>query len=226
MADALLKRPGAKVCDPVTQRPIVGLSTEYCSTVYVAGDRDSLSWRVTDPVMGDHNSCRPRFAVEDDDFPPTQVWADWVTLGTCAPRGVSRSRTPRCSNEPLQLLREYPGLFWGCSSPEQGLNVSVFKDPKSGLYFVVLEQRFNRCGGPSGRVLDWWHEYAVTAQGEVVAEAPPMQGEAPLPPAAPTPNTEGETPALTPPPAQTETPPLTPPPSPESDPGADAAAPP
>src|SRR5690242_12057924 len=42
VADALLKRPGARVCDPVNQRPIAGLSTEYCSTVYVAGNRDSL----------------------------------------------------------------------------------------------------------------------------------------------------------------------------------------
>src|SRR6186997_2834876 len=46
VADALLRLPGAKACDPQTQRPIVGLSTEYCSTVYVAGTRDSLSWRV------------------------------------------------------------------------------------------------------------------------------------------------------------------------------------
>lgn len=74
VADALLKRPGAKVCEPVAQRPIVGLSMEYCSTVYVAGDRDSLSWRVTEPIPGDHNSCRPFFAVEDDDYPASQVW--------------------------------------------------------------------------------------------------------------------------------------------------------
>jgi hypothetical protein len=74
VADALLKRPGAKVCDPVTQRPIVGLSTEYCSTVYVAGNRDSLSWRVTAPLKGDHESCNPFFAVKDDDYPASQVW--------------------------------------------------------------------------------------------------------------------------------------------------------
>lgn len=63
----------------------------------------------------------------------------------------------------------FPRLFDGCSSPEQGLNAAVFKHPASGLYFVVLHQRFDRCGGPSGRVLDWWYEYAVTPQGEVVA---------------------------------------------------------
>lgn len=192
VADALLKRPGARVCDPVTQRPIAGLSTEYCSTVYVTGGRDSLSWRVTEPVQGDHTACTPFFAVKDDDYPASQVWVvgyvhnhpcgappssndlgtwptdafkpsiamtsirlipgnpapamykntaiemasalvaerpdgtriflryfptgevqqwsrarnDWVTLGTCAPRINSRSRTPQCSNGSLQLLKE------------------------------------------------------------------------------------------------------------------------
>lgn len=74
VAVALLRRPGATVCDPVTHRPIVGLSTEYCSTVYVAGDRDSLSWRVSEPVAGDHEGCKPFFLVKDDDFPSSQVW--------------------------------------------------------------------------------------------------------------------------------------------------------
>ncbi|WP_241758769.1 hypothetical protein [Pyxidicoccus parkwayensis] len=192
VADALLKRPGAKVCDPQTRRPIPGLSTEYCSTIYVAGERGALSWRVTAPVSGDKGSCTPFFQVEDEDYPSAQVWvvgyvhnhpcgappssndlaawptdafkpyvamasvrlvpgnplpavygntavemasaivaerqdgtriflryfptgevqqwsksgARWVTLGTCAPRGNSRSRTPRCSTEPLPLLRE------------------------------------------------------------------------------------------------------------------------
>ena len=180
------------MCDPMTQRPIVGISTEYCSTVYVAGDRASLSWRVSEPVSGDHGSCTPFFSVQDEDHPSSQVWVvgyvhnhpcgtppssddlrawptdafepyvamaavrlipgnpapalhgntalemasalvaerrdgtrvflryfstgevqqwshargAWVTLGACAPRSSSRSRTPRCTTEPLQLLRE------------------------------------------------------------------------------------------------------------------------
>jgi hypothetical protein len=78
-----------------------------------------------------------------------------------------------------EMIREnpFPNLFRGCSSPEQGLDVAVFKDPKSGLYYVVLHQHFSRCGGPRGRVLDWGYEYAVTSQGEVVGKAPPMAGE-------------------------------------------------
>jgi hypothetical protein len=73
----------------------------------------------------------------------------------------------------------YPDLFSGCSSPEQGLNVAVFKYPKTGLYYVMVHQRFDRCGGPRVRVLDGLYAYAVTPQGEVVAEGPPRKGETP-----------------------------------------------
>ncbi|WP_395836461.1 hypothetical protein [Archangium violaceum] len=72
-----------------------------------------------------------------------------------------------------QGLAMDPGLFWGCASPEQGLDVAVYRGPTPGLYYVMLEERFDRCSGPRYRVLDWWYVYAVTPQGEVVAEAPP-----------------------------------------------------
>lgn len=100
----------------------------------------------------------------------------------------------------------FPNLFAGCSSPEQGLDVSVFAGPTPGLYFVVVDQRFHRCGGPSGRVLDWWEVYAVTAQGEVVAKAPAPAGEDPS--ASPLPE-------KTPPPAASSPDPGTAPPAPE-----------
>jgi hypothetical protein len=67
---------------------------------------------------------------------------------------------------------KYPHLFHGCYSPEQGLEVSVFVGPTPNLYYVLLEERFDRCGGPRGRVLDWWYLYAVTPQGQVVGRAP------------------------------------------------------
>lgn len=74
VANALLGRPGAKVCEPLSKRPIAGLSTEYCATVYVAGDRDTMSWRVSEPSRGNHESCRPYSEVQDDDYPAAQVW--------------------------------------------------------------------------------------------------------------------------------------------------------
>lgn len=79
VADALLKLPGAKVCDPVSKKPIVGLSTEYCSTVYVAGTQDALSWRVSEPVAG-----------------------------ICAPvaSGLLQKSGPQCREGSIQLLRE------------------------------------------------------------------------------------------------------------------------
>jgi len=128
----------------------------------------------------------------------------------------------------------FPRLFRGCSSPEQGMDVAVFTGPTPGLYYVVLEQRFHRCGGPSGRVLDWDYVYAVTPQGEVVAEAPPPRGEPPaasppvpsprppeqtappvIPPQPPTPPPP-QTPAASPPAAP---PPASPPPPPSPAPG-------
>ena len=125
----------------------------------------------------------------------------------------------------------FPGLFAGCSSPEQGLDVAIFTGPTPGLYYVVLHQRFNRCGGPSGRVLDWWYEYAVTPQGEVVAEAPPYGGEAapapepvPSPAGQPSPGTSSETPATTP--ASPPSPAPEAPPSPPAAPSAPEASPP
>ena len=111
----------------------------------------------------------------------------------------------------------YPDLFWGCSSPEQGLDVAVFKDPTSGLYYVVVSQRFNRCGGPRVRVLDGWYEYAVTPQGEVVGEAPLMAGEdaeATSPRPSPTPSEQAPPPAAQSPSKAADTPAPTPPPVP------------
>jgi hypothetical protein len=129
----------------------------------------------------------------------------------------------------------FPRLFRGCSSPEQGLDVAVFKDSSSGLYYVSINQRFDRCGNPRGapvRVLDGYYEYAVTAQGEVVGEvlpadeapvpsspSPPPAEQTPPPAASPT-KRGAETLVSLPPPAQTA------PSAPEALPPAPASSPP
>ena len=95
----------------------------------------------------------------------------------------------------------FPDLFRGCSSPEQGLDVVVFKDLSSGLYYVSIVQRFDRCnpcGSPS-RVLDGYYEYAVTPEGEVVAEVLlPDEAPVPSPPPGSTPAEQTAPPAVPP----------------------------
>jgi hypothetical protein len=110
----------------------------------------------------------------------------------------------------------FPRLFQGCSSPAQGMDVAVFTGPTPGLYYVVLGQRFDRCGGPSGRLLDWNYAYAVTPQGEVVEKAPPPRGEPPVTsPPRPSPPSPEPTPLPAPPPPEAGSgtpPPAVPPP--------------
>jgi hypothetical protein len=109
VADALLKLPGARVCDPATKKPIVGLSTEYCSTVYVAGDRDSLSWRVTAPVRGSHDRCRISSSVGDDDYPSAQVWVvGYVHNHPCAaaPSSLDLSAWPTATFDPFVAMAQ------------------------------------------------------------------------------------------------------------------------
>lgn len=126
-----------------------------------------------------------------------------------------------------EMVRQnpYPDLFWGCSSPEQGLDVAVFKDSSSDLYYVSIDQRFDRCGNPRGapvRVLDGYYEYAVTPQGEVVAEVL-LPNEAPVRPSSPAPTPAEQTPPPANPPQGADT--SAPPPAP-APPSTPAAAPP
>jgi hypothetical protein len=77
----------------------------------------------------------------------------------------------------LIRINPHPLLFKGCSSPEQGLDVTVFTGPTRGLYYVEVHSRFDRCGGPVERILDGRDVFAVTSRGDVVAKAPPPEGD-------------------------------------------------
>jgi hypothetical protein len=164
-------------------------------------------------LSGCHRTTTWKGAVEwseDEDDPSVRTIAPPMEAGAAlAAAGAIRE---------LIRTNKDPGLFWGCSSPEQGLDVAVFTGPTPGLYYVALGQRFDRCGGPRGRVLDWHHVYAVTPQGEVVAEAPPPQGE--VPDAKP-----GPAPSPPPPSDPGTTVPAAPPPAPEPEPTPPASAP-
>lgn len=127
VGDALLKRPGAKVCDPLTQKPIVGLSTEYCLTVYVAGERGSLSWRVTEPIKGDHNSCKPSFTVKDDDYPDSWVWVvGYIHNHPCAatPSSLDLAAWPTDKFDPYVAMAEVR-LIPGNPAPATYKNTAI-----------------------------------------------------------------------------------------------------
>ncbi|HYO59332.1 hypothetical protein [Archangium sp.] len=158
VADALLKRPGAKVCDPVTQRPIVGLSTEYCSTIYVAGDRNSLSWRVTEPIMGTHNRCNPFFVVKDEDHPASEVWVvGYIHNHPCGtiPSSLDLSAWPTDAFNPYVAMAEVR-LVPGNPAP------AVHRDVAIEMASALVAERqdgtrlFLRYF-PTGEVQQWSH---------------------------------------------------------------------
>ncbi|HZI09425.1 MAG TPA: hypothetical protein VE153_03480 [Myxococcus sp.] len=126
-ADALLKLPGAKVCEPMSQRPIAGLSVEYCSTLYVAGTPDSLSWRLTEPVRGSHKSCTPFFAIQDEDHPASQVWVvGYIHNHPCAaaPSSADLGAWPTDAFDPYVAMAEVR-LIPGNPAPSVYRNTSV-----------------------------------------------------------------------------------------------------
>ncbi|WP_233585593.1 hypothetical protein [Corallococcus sp. CA054B] len=115
VADAFLTRPGARTCDPSTLRPIQGLSTEYCAAVYVAGGREALSWRVSEPVRGSHSRCSAPQQVQDEDYPASQVWVvGFIHNHPCGspPSSVDLMAWPTDAIEPLTamaVVRLVPG---------------------------------------------------------------------------------------------------------------------
>jgi len=156
VAEALLTLPGAKMCDPATQRPIVGLSTEYCSAVYVAGDRDSLSWRVTEPARGSHNRCRLSSSVKDDDYPSAQVWVvGYIHNHPCAapPSSLDLSAWPTDAVDPFVAMAEVR-LVPGNPAP------AVFKSTAIEMASALVAERqdgtrvFLRYF-PTGEVQQW-----------------------------------------------------------------------
>ncbi|WP_240359624.1 hypothetical protein [Pyxidicoccus trucidator] len=178
VADALLKRPGARVCDPVTRRPIPGMSTEYCSTVYVAGDRDALSWRVSEPVSGGQKSCRPFFAVKDDDYPSSQVWVvGYIHNHPCAapPSSEDLGAWPTDVFDPYVAMTEVrliPG------NPHPAIHKSTAIETASALVAERLDGRrvFMRYF-PTGEVQQWsdvqarWVTLGICAPGGLAPRA-------------------------------------------------------
>ncbi|NNB90889.1 hypothetical protein HJC10_41660 [Corallococcus exiguus] len=156
VADAFLKRPGARACDPATLRPIQGLSTEYCATVYVAGGRESLSWRVSEPVRGSHSRCSAPQQVQDADHPASQVWVvGFIHNHPCGspPSSVDLMAWPTDAIDPLTamaVVRLVPG------NPAPALFKSLAIEMTSALVAERMDgSRVYLRYFPTGEVEQW-----------------------------------------------------------------------
>lgn len=69
--------------------------------------------------------------------------------------------------EVVQSLGPQSDLFARCPSPAEALDVRVTR--WRGLYYVYVDERFDRCGGARNRIPGWFESYAVSPVGEVLA---------------------------------------------------------
>ncbi len=69
--------------------------------------------------------------------------------------------------EVVRTLGPRNEVFAKCPSPAAALEARVFK--WHGLYYVTVDERFDRCGGARSRFPDWFESYAVSPTGVVLA---------------------------------------------------------
>ncbi|WNG33446.1 hypothetical protein F0U61_07315 [Archangium violaceum] len=69
--------------------------------------------------------------------------------------------------EVIQSFSAQSDVFAKCLSPAEALDVRVFKWRE--LYYVTVDERFDRCGGARNRFPGWFESYAVSPAGEVLA---------------------------------------------------------
>jgi hypothetical protein len=67
----------------------------------------------------------------------------------------------------IQRLGPGSELFAKCPSPAAALDARVFK--WRDVYYVTVDERFDRCGGARSRFPDWFESYAVSPEGVVLA---------------------------------------------------------
>ena len=67
----------------------------------------------------------------------------------------------------IQRVGPESELFSKCPSPAAALDARVFK--WRDVYYVTVDERFDRCGGARNRFPGWFESYAVSPAGEVLA---------------------------------------------------------
>lgn len=99
------------------------------------------------------------------EWPGRRDAADITSLGSVD--GGAALAASAAIREVVQRLGSDNELFARCPSPAEALDARVFK--WRNVYYVTVDERFDRCGAARSRFPDWFESYAVSPAGVVLA---------------------------------------------------------
>lgn len=99
------------------------------------------------------------------EWPGRRDASDITNLG--AVDGGAAVAASAAIREVVQRVGPESELFAQCPSPAAALDARVFK--WRDVYYVTVDERFDRCNGPRSRFPDWFESYAVSPAGQVLA---------------------------------------------------------
>lgn len=99
------------------------------------------------------------------EWPGRRDASDITNLG--AVDGGAAVAASAAIREVVQRVGPESELFSKCPSPAAALDARVFK--WRDVYYVTVDERFDRCGGTRSRFPDWFESYAVSPAGVVLA---------------------------------------------------------
>ncbi|AKJ00430.1 Hypothetical protein AA314_02056 [Archangium gephyra] len=99
------------------------------------------------------------------EWPGRRDVSDITNLG--AVDGGAALAASAAIREVVQRVGPQSELFSKCPSPAAALDARVFK--WRDVYYVTVDERFDRCGEARSRFPDWFESYAVSPAGVVLA---------------------------------------------------------
>lgn len=99
------------------------------------------------------------------EWPGRRDASDITSLGSVD--GGAALAASAAIHEVVQRLGPTSELFARCPSPAQALDARVYK--WRDVYYVTVDERFDRCGQARSRFPDWFESYAVSPAGVVLA---------------------------------------------------------
>ena len=99
------------------------------------------------------------------EWPGRRDASDITSLG--AVDGGAALAASAAIQQVVQKIGPESELFSKCPSPAAALDARVFK--WRDVYYVTVDERFDRCGEARSRFPDWFESYAVSPAGQVLA---------------------------------------------------------